>query len=271
MMNRKVKFLRDLIATRPAFRTIGREAESCAFQEGIGSVKGSRVLYTDADFEAARHLLTSQGYEVESQSQPGARSQTQPGDSEKWGSQRVSHNMVAVVPMGIPGLEIPAGGMLCLDSQQSLSLPYEVLVFCENLEPMQLMQSYGWLAAHIKGRPALALFRGAPGFFRSDVAHEMLALDNRPVLAFFDFDPKGLSMAASIPRREALCLPPRASLEAAVMANRRRDLYFRSVDECRVHLAAQPEDSDVAQAWTLMNGLEMALDQEHFPQNSLCH
>lgn len=74
--------------------------------------------------------------------------------------------------------------------------------------------------------------------------------------AFFDFDPKGL------------CLPPRESLEAAVMANRRRDLYFRSVDESRAHLAAQPEGSDVAQAWALMNGLEMALDQEHFPQDS---
>ena len=142
-------------------------------------------------------------------------------------------------------------------------------MFCENLEPMQLMQAYGWLAAHIKGRPALALFRGAPGFFRTDVAHEMLALDTRPALAFFDFDPKGLSMAASIPRREALCLPPREGLEEAVKAYRRRDLYFRSVEECRAHLAAQPEGSDVAQAWGLMNGLEMGLDQEHFPQDSL--
>jgi hypothetical protein len=266
MMNRKVKFLRDLIETRPAFRAIGRVAEFCALQEGIGRVKGSRVLYSDEDFEAARHLLTSHGYEVEAQPLAGSRSQTQPGDSEKWGSQRVSHNMVAVVSMGIPGLELPDGSMLCIDAQKALSLPYEVLVFCENLEPMQLMQSYGWLAQYIKARPALALFRGAPGYFRSDVAHEMLALDNRPVLAFFDFDPKGLSMAASVPRREALCLPPRESLEDAVKAYRRRDLYFRSVDVCRVHLAAQPEDSDVAQAWALMNGLEMALDQEHFPQ-----
>lgn len=269
MMNRKVKFLRDLIATRPPFRAIGKVAEFCAFQEGIGSVKGSRVLYSDEDFDAARHLLTSRGYEVEAQPQAGARSQTQPGDSEKWGTLRVSHNMVAVVPMGIPGLELPTGSMLCIDAQKALSLPYEVLVFCENLEPMQLMQSYGWLAAHIKGRPALALFRGTVGFFRTDVAHEMLALDNRPVLAFFDFDPKGLSMAASVPRREALCLPPRERLEDAVKAYRRRDLYFRSVDESRAHLAAQPEGSDVAQAWALMNGLEMGLDQEHFPQEPL--
>ena len=76
-------------------------------------------------------------------------------------------------------------------------------------------------------------------------------------------------MAASVPRREALCLPPRERLEDAVKAYRRRDLYFRSVDESRAHLAAQPEGSDVAQAWGLMNGLEMGLDQEHFPQDSL--
>lgn len=269
MMNRRVKFLRALIATQPAFRVIGREAEFCAFQEGIGRVHGYRVLYTAEDFEAARHLLTSRGYEVEAQYQAGARSQTQPGDSEKWGSLRVSHNMVAVVPMDLPGIALPAGGMLCIDAQKALSLPYEVLVFCENLEPMQLVQSYAWLAQFIRGRPALALFRGAPGYFRTDVAHEMLAQDNRPVLAFFDFDPKGLSMAASTPRLEALCLPPRASLEATVVAYRRRDLYFRSVDECRAHLAAQPMESDVAQAWGLMNGLEMGLDQEHFPQEHL--
>jgi hypothetical protein len=77
----------------------------------------------------------------------------------------------------------------------ALLLAYEVLVFCENLEPMLRLHEYQWLEGFLKGRPALALFRGAPGYFRTDVANELLVLDHRPVLAFFDFDPKGLSMA----------------------------------------------------------------------------
>lgn len=124
---------------------------------------------------------------------------------------------------------------------------------------------YQWLAGFLKGRPSLAVFRGAPGYFRTDVANELLVQDHRPVLAFFDFDPKGLSMAASVPRREALCLPPLDSLEVAAKGQRRKDLYLGSVEVSRPHLQAQPEEGDVGPAWGLMKRLEMGLDQEHFP------
>jgi hypothetical protein len=121
------------------------------------------------------------------------------------------------------------------------------------------------LEGFLKGRPALALFRGAPGYFRTDVANELLVQDHRPALAFFDFDPKGLSMAASMPRREALCLPPLDSLEAAVKGQRRKNLYLGSVEASRPHLEAQPAGGDVGLAWGLLKSLEMGLDQEHFP------
>lgn len=96
-----------------------------------------------------------------------------------------------------------------------------------------------------------------------------MALDHRPVLAYFDFDPKGLSMAASVPRREALCLSPMDSLESAVRMQRRKDLYLGSVEASRTHLEAQPTSGDVGLAWGLMKGLEMRLDQEHFPTKTM--
>ena len=123
------------------------------------------------------------------------------------------------------------------------------------------------VSSFVKGRSALALFRGAPGYFRTEVAHEFVRQDTRPTLAFFDFDPKGLSMAASLPRREALCLPPMESLEAAVKAKRRRDLYFNSAEVARPHLESLPSNSEIAIAWSVMNSLEMGLDQEHFLKN----
>jgi len=265
---RQVTFLRDLIASEPSFRVPGSTAEYFARAEGIGQVQGRRIVYTPKDFLAARNLLRSRGFELSRTEQAVPRSQVQPGESEKWGSVRVSEGMVAVVPLGLQGVHIPTGSMLCTDVRQALVLPYEVLVFCENLEPMLLLHTYQWLTEFVKGRPALALFRGAPGYFRTDVARELLAQDHRPVLAFFDFDPKGLSMAASVPRREALCLPPRDRLEAAVRAHRRKDLYLGSVEASRPHLEAQTKGEGVGLAWELMKALEMGLDQEHFPAQS---
>ena len=262
---RQVTFLRDLIAGDAGFRTLGTTAEYFATAEGIGHVQGRRVVYSPRDIVAARNLLTSRGYELSRPLEPVPRSQVQAGESEKWGSVRVSDGMAAVVPLGLHGVHIPMGSMLCTNVHQALALPYEVLVFCENLEPMLRLHTYQWLSEFLKNRPALALFRGAPGYFRTDVAHELLAQDQRPVLAFFDFDPKGLSMAASVPRREALCLPPLDSLKAAVRAKRRKDLYLRSVEVSRSHLDAQPKDGNVGAAWALMKGLELGLDQEHFP------
>lgn len=267
MSLRQVSYLRDLVTDQPAFRAFGITGEYFAVAEGIGTVKGSRVLYTPQDHRAALYLLSSRGFEVERSSKQGPRSLAPAGESEKWGALRVSHGMVAVVPLQVPTVDIPVGSMLCMDYREALALPYEVLLFCENLEPMQLINSYKWLSTFIKGRPALALFRGAPGYFRTEVAHEMVRQDTRPTLAFFDFDPKGLSMAASLPRREALCLPPMESLEVMVKANRRRDLYFQSVNEARVHLDGQPCNSEIAIAWAIMNSLELGLDQEHFLKN----
>lgn len=123
-------------------------------------------------------------------------------------------------------------------------------MFCENLEPMLRLHEYQWLEGFLKGRPALALFRGAPVYFRTDVANELLVQDHRPVLAFFDFDPKWLSMAASMPRREALCLPSLNSQEVAVRAQRRKTLYLGSVEVSRPHLEAQLAEGDVGRAWS---------------------
>ncbi|MBU1350547.1 MAG: hypothetical protein KKB95_01495 [Gammaproteobacteria bacterium] len=264
MNQQQVAFLRRLIETEPPFRPYSATAEYFLNAEGVGKVQGRRVVYTQRDFAAARHLLFSRGFEPSRQVEPVPRSRVQPGESEKWGSLRVSEGLVAVVPLGLKGVQIPTGSMLCMDVRQALALPYEVLVFCENLEPMLRLHDYQWLAGFLNGRPALVLFRGAPGYFRTDMANELLVQDSRPVLAFFDFDPKGLSMAASVPRREALCLPPLDGLEVAVKGQRRKDLYLRSVEASRPHLEAQPSEGDVGLAWGLMKRLEMGLDQEHF-------
>lgn len=163
MNQHQVTFLRRLIETEPPFRPYSATAEYLLNAEGIGTVQGRRVVYTQRDFAAARNLLKARSFEISRQVEPVPRSQVQPGESEKWGALRVSEGLVAVVPLGLPEVQIPTGSMLCMDVRQALTLPFEVLVFCENLEPMLRLHEYQWLAGFLKGRPALALFRGGAG------------------------------------------------------------------------------------------------------------
>ena len=145
MNQQQVAFLRRLIETEPPFRPYSSTAEYLLNAEGIGKVQGRRVVYTQRDFAAARNLLKVRSFEISRQVEPVPRSQVQPGESEKWGALRVSEGLVAVVPLGLPEVLIPTGSMLCMDVRQALALPFEVLVFCENLEPMLRLHEYcGW-------------------------------------------------------------------------------------------------------------------------------
>ncbi len=266
MSPQAVKFLQRLVAEGRSECRISDVARMVATAEGVGTIHGSRVLFTAADRERAANLLKSRGYEASLPVAPFTRSEAPTGGSEKSGALRVSHELVAVVPLGIPGIQVPAEGFLTLRAGVALQLPYEVLMVCENLEPMLNLARYGWLSEFLKGRPALVLFRGAPGLYRTDVATGLLQRDHRPTLAFFDYDPKGLSMAASLPRREALCLPAFEALEATARVTRRVDLYFNSFQTSRGHLDRLGLSSDIGAAWALMKDLELGLNQEQFPQ-----
>ncbi|MFN9470928.1 hypothetical protein [Acidovorax sp.] len=265
MSPQAVKFLQRLVTDARTECRLGEVARTVSTTEGIGTIKGSRVMFTAEDHASAAHMLRARGYEVTAPAAPFTRSEAPAGGSEKTGALRVSHDLVALVPLAIPGIRMPPDGFMSLRAEAALQMPYEVLIVCENLEPMLNLGRYGWLSGFVKGRPALVLFRGAPGLYRTDVATELVRRDHRPTLAFFDFDPKGLSMAASLPRREALCLPGAAELEAAARATRRVDLFFNSFATSRGHLDRLAQASDIGVAWERMQSLELGLNQEQFP------
>jgi hypothetical protein len=265
MHPREVEFLRRLIAERPQSRKLNGSATLVAEREGVGTIRGAAVYYEPADLTKASNILKTRGFPLEIPTGAFARSEAPAGGSEKNGALRVSSDMVAVVPINVGQYTVHNGGFLALPLETALSMPYEVLLVCENMEPLRCLGSYQWLQRYFRGRPALALFRGAPGFFRTDVAAEFMRRDTRPVLGFFDFDPKGLSMAAAVPRLEALCLPAPEALKAAVLLNRRGHLFTNSYSDCRKHLDSITQ-SEIAEAWRDLKRLQIGLDQEHFPR-----
>lgn len=266
MNPREVDFLRRLVAGRFAERRGEGVAARMAEQQGLGVVRGAKVLYTDADFTHARNILRNRGFELTAPSAPFTRSEAPEGGSEKTGALPVMQGQVAVVAVGMsPALVTPENRFLAMHWRDALALPYEVLLVCENLEPLLRLHEYRWLADFYQGRPTLALFRGAPGLLGTDAAAKLIAADDRPTLAFFDFDPKGVSMAASLPRREALCLPPWPELEAATRRAQRQTLFTQSAPGSRVHLD-RVQDGEIALAWQRLRRLTLGLNQEGFPR-----
>lgn len=72
-------------------------------------------------------------------------------------------------------------------------------------------------------------------------------------------------MAASLPRREALCLPPLAELEAEASAQKRAVLFTNSFHESRAHLD-RVTDAEISFVWKRLRRLAVGLGQENFPR-----
>ncbi|MDM0109897.1 hypothetical protein QTH97_33645 [Variovorax sp. J22R24] len=264
MTPRQYSFLRGLVANR-SLRLSSTIAKEMADAEDVGRVRGLAVYYEEADFIRAETKLRNAGYSVNAPAAGRRRSDAHDAASEKYSAAPVSEGLVAVVVMRVPGIATPKGSFLAMEWEDALALPYQVMVVCENLEPLKRIHLYDWLQPFLKGRRTLVLFRGAPTWFRIDSASRLVAADTRPVLGLFDFDPQGLLMAAGLPRREALCLPPWEVLEPLVVERKRHDLYAAQAAGCRAGLDACT-DQDVAGAWARMRRLTRGLNQEAFPE-----
>ncbi|OUM00771.1 hypothetical protein A8M77_19695 [Variovorax sp. JS1663] len=233
--------------------------------QDLGRIRGRAVLYEESDFLKAETKLRNAGLAGVAPAPGRRRSEADDAASEKAAAAPVTEGLVAVVALGIEGVKTPRGSFLAMCWREALAMSFEVLLVCENLESMQRIHRYRWLEPYLKGRSALVLFRGAPDWFRIDAARRLVEEDSRPVLALFDFDPQGLVMAASLPRREALCLPPWEELEPIVRERKRHDLYGAQEAGCRPTLNACG-DPEIALAWGRMRLLTRGLNQEAFPE-----
>ena len=158
-------------------------ATNCFFLGNVSSVAGStkpicvKLIYRDQDFERAASLIKTRGFDLESPLPGFNRSEAPHGGSEKYGARAVAQDLVAVVPLGMD-MPVPDDGFLAMPWQSTISLQYQVLLVCENLETFLQLREYLWLADLIKGRPTLGLFRGMVHTFGTDGAARLIEHDS---------------------------------------------------------------------------------------------
>jgi hypothetical protein len=263
MIQRDIEFLRRLLADRPESRAQGVSATKMAQEHHVGRIDGRKVAYCETDFIRAENLLRSRGIPLEVP-ETYTRSQAPAGQSEKHRAIAVTDGLVAVRGVNMPALELPEARFLAMHWESAIKLDFDVLLVVENLEALIRIDEYRWMDQFVKGRRALAVFHGAPVIFTTKIAARLINSDVRPTLAFFDFDPKGLGMAASLLRREALCIPDIQVLIAEARRQNRKNLYFQSADSSGAQLD-KVQDPAIALAWRAMKSETVGLDQEHFP------
>lgn len=266
MIQRDIEFLRRLLADKPESRAQGVSASKMAQEHHVGRLDGRKVVYIEADFTRAENLLKSRGIPLDVP-QEYTRSVSPAGQSEKHRALAVTHGLVAVRGRNMPGLDVQDAGFIAMRWEAALKLDFEVMLVVENLEPLIRIEEYTWLERFVKGRRTLAVFRGAPVLFTTKSAAKLINSDERPTLAFFDYDPKGLAMAASLRRREALCIPDLQILVDEARRQNRKNLYFQSAESSGPQLD-KVGDPAIAAAWKTMKAETVGLDQEHFPINA---
>jgi hypothetical protein len=147
----------------------------------------------------------------------------------------------------------------------ALALNFQVILVCGQFEALIRLQEFKWLATFIRGRRALAIFRGGAGQYRVAAASSLLERAEAPVLGFFDFGPSGLHQATLVPRLEAVCLPEWPVLEAALETKKRNVIFPREFAYNRARLDAA-DCSVVGPLWERMKSIRRGLTQEAFPR-----
>lgn len=250
--------LRGLLVNKPVQRRSQGLAGHLANTFGIGRIDQrdrGYVIYSSADFERAKTALRNGGIS------PAAPTPVPTPVPVK----QADKGVVAVVPINMSGLQLPGARCATLAGRAALALDYQVILACEKFEMFLCLDEFSWLENFIRSRRTLALFVGSFGPYRKQVAQNLIEQSTAPVLAFFDFDPRGLQRAAIIPRLEALCLPEWQDLEQALWQKKQSSVFQRELVQHRPHLDAV-ECEVIAPAWARMKHLQRGLELDAFPR-----
>jgi len=261
----EITFLQRLIAARPATRKAGPLSLTIATY-GVGRASGRSIHYGPDDWERAAKLLENRGIPLARPEGEMRRAETSDyaGVSEKAFGRRPHSNSVALrtahgeCRLDGATLTAPGGGYTVLRTEDAIRVQCDRILLVENLETFRDLDRYKWI--DYSSRNTLAIFRGDPTFSLADAA-KVLATRGEPVDAFVDFDPAGLSIAASLPRLAQLILPDETWLISAIRESKRYDLYDAQIGVYGAKLATS-KHPHIIRSLALLAQLRQGCNQE---------
>ncbi|CAN7599455.1 DUF7281 domain-containing protein [Polaromonas sp. LjRoot131] len=260
----QIQFLRRLATERPTQSAGSQVAEFFSSDQGIGVRMGRRYEYSPADHAKAAQLLSNSGLSLLDLPAGSTRAQAveRPGVSEKVGTVGPHADSIAVkTASGLctHGVEaIATTGYSVLTTEQALRVKADRILVVENFETFRWLARTQWI--DYQGLNVMAVYRGDP-LYKIDDALRVVAARQEPVWTYFDFDPAGLSMSATMPRLERVILPNTEVLSRTVRKARQLHLYVDQLSQYEVTLDVL-RAGPVFDAWKLMRSLRAGISQE---------
>ncbi|MBK1683921.1 DUF7281 domain-containing protein [Rhodoferax fermentans] len=264
----ELRFLQRLLADRRD-RPHSASAERFYVDRKIGTPIGRKFVYSQEDVERVRSLLEALRLPLAASDQLIDRADAvlRPGISEKSGTVNPHANTVAFKvfaggsPTTRPGYQVAS-------VEEVAGLTPDLVMVVENFETLRQLERYQWVIDRLTSvKTALTIFKG-DNIYRLDDAQNCISLFDCPVWGFHDFDPAGLHMSLSIRNIEEHLVPPQGLLAAAVVAQKRSDLYFNQYNQYAgaLDLCDHPQ---IAALWSLMKRWQKGLPQEWMRDLSL--
>lgn len=241
--------------------------------EDIGTLSRSHVEFTESDKEKIRAILRSEG--IDPETQPDAwrgLSRTAAlalGHNEKLTSVPVIRRRVAIKPLmldsplyiGAQPLYLPVGCHVDADYLEVDVSLHDWIVVVENWEAFERIERASEQLSFPGDRP-LIVWRGAAGSIRADAMLAWLDSLPQPVAAFVDYDPKGLVIAANLPRLQHVVSPELHALNL-MLKRGIEDRYLAQLPTSKTFLDSCA-DSLIQPLWRVISSHGRALPQEIF-------
>lgn len=191
----------------------------------------------------------------------------QKGGDEKFATKRLRGKRVAVktlpgrpLLLGSTPIHLPAGACLDLDRHfVAESCGHDSVLLVENWESFELTHQTP-LLEQLPGNP-LVVFRGAPGSYKTDSSKALLAELRLPVIAFTDYDPEGLCIAATLPGFSRY-LAPSDEILKKLMGEINTERRYQKQVVGKLAFLDGLTDSDLVRVYEIVRKAGKALPQE---------
>lgn len=255
------------------FRVSAALADFCRQYENVGTVRHAHIELSGDDKERICTILRSEG--IDPATPPTAwtgKSRSDAlalGRNEKLATAAVMRRRIAIKALREDAalwindapLHLPSGCHLDADFLSIDVSRHDWLVVVENWETFDHVER---TVAHLAfpGSNPLIVWRGAADTIRADAILTWIKTLHQPVAAFVDLDPKGLVIAATLPRLERVVAPPLDKMQQ-LLKKGLADRYSIQLPGSKPFLDSC-HDEMIEPLWKAMEPIGRAFPQEYF-------